>query len=237
MNKLVPLLITAPLLVACGSDSSSGSDSNESSNKQPKLPQVQVKNTNNSRVNGAMSVASGLTSGLTTQLNNTGVKPAYNNNSGKETWTYSANGITLKLEYTDGSTEDTWKLFIDGKQGDVALNNWLAWQIIEQDSDDSTVVTLYQQNSANVSARISAGDKRAKFEQFNTTAQLVSQFVVIEKTSDSGRFLSQNSGQQVGAMIWSASQLTIYSNCGSDITAAETADLATTCASNQSQAL
>ncbi|WP_420590052.1 hypothetical protein [Bacterioplanoides sp.] len=241
MKRLVPLLIAAPLMVACGSDSSdsssSGGDSNTSTSKQPTLPQIQVKSTNNSTVNNTMNLASGMASSLTTQLSNSGVKPSYNNNSGSEIWTYSVNGTTLRLEYQDGDSEDTWKLYIDGKQGDTTVNNWLAWQVVEQDSDDSAVVSMFHQNSTELSFRISSADKRASFEQFSANGNLETHWIVHEESETSGRYVAQQGSEQVVAMVWSNDSLTIYNNCGTDITAAIIADLATSCSANQSQVL
>ena len=233
MKRLIPLMIAVPLLAACGSDSDSDGETGNKEAKQPSLPTLQLSSTNNATANANLNIASGVVAAARTQLTSYG-NAKYSNNSDKETWSYSANGLTVTLEYSDGAQEDSWQLTMDGKVGETSFNQWLAWRIVEQDADESIVMTTYKENSSDVASRLSANKGRVQHDTFDPQKT----FVVIQESETSGRLLNQTGSDPVSVITWAANdQVVIYSNCGTDLAAAETGNLATLCSANEGKTL
>jgi len=220
MKRLISLMIAAPLIVACGSDS----DSDGTETKLPTLPSLQLRSTNNETANGSLGLATGFATGAVSALAAYG-DSSYSSSGNTETWTYTVEGLTVTLVYTDGSSQDSWQLTLDGSDGQTTYSDWLAWSMTQQEADDSVVMSFYEDNSADLEAQVEASEDRVKLDSYDGGA-LDSTIVVVVDSETSGRLLTQDAGEQITAFTWSGDdQVATYFNCGTNMTVLETAVL------------
>lgn len=226
MKYLVPLMIAAPLLVACGSDSDS-----EGSSK-PKLPTFSFANGQTSQASAFSAKGENIMSGIQQELDGLG-DADYTKSGSKETWVYREGNASITFEYVDGNGQDTWKIILDGQEDGDTYNNWVVMKMTQNDDGDSGSIETYFDGKTQVESRLEMSENRLLAAEYSENGDVSEKALILSESDTKGRMLYQSGTQAFSGVTWDGNLIVTYSNCSGTFAAAETANLASICQTAQ----